>query len=107
MRTFALDYRSIEADELIGGATTASDNVYEAFVNEFGHLRGHRFGSLVIETHGVGKTGVGVTGDVVWSLTCQLTEIRLHLCGTEGTVETYAEDRIGAHAGQKGIEGLS
>ena len=107
MRPFAFDDGAIEADEGIGGATATANDVYEAFVNKLSHLRGHRFGSLVVETHGIGKTGIGVTGDVIWSLTCQLTEVRFHLSGTEGTVKTDTEDRICAHTGEEGIEGLS
>ena len=107
MRLFSYNKRSIELDERICSATTATDDVHQSLVDELSHLRRHRLGCLVIESEGVGESGIGVATDIVWCLSRQFPQIRLHLCGTKRAVEPNRENGIATDTGQKGIERLS
>ena len=107
MRLLAFYQRPIQTDERVGRSTTAADDVHQSFVDQFSHLRSHALCGLVVESEGIGQTGIWMTTDIPRSLTSQLTQIGFHLCGSEGAVQSYGEHWIGAYAGQEGVERLS
>lgn len=55
-----------KGDELICCAAASSYYIDPTLVDELLHFVAHLLGCLVVLSHGVGESCVGVDGDVVW-----------------------------------------
>ena len=93
MRFSTLHQCTILCDISFGCTTTSTDDINQSFVNVFLHLGGHHFGSLVVLSQTVRKSGIWVGTDVIRSTRSQLTQERFQLLGSERTVQTYGENR--------------
>ena len=107
MRLLALHQWHILRDECLISTTTATNDIHQSFVDDLTDLGSHCLCRLVIESHGIGQSGVGMTGDIIRSLSGKFSQIRLHLVGTKRTVQSDRENRIAADTGQEGIERLT
>ena len=94
-------------DECRSGSTAATYDVDQSLVDKFSDFWGHCLWGLIVETHRVGQSGIGIGADVVGGTACQVFEERLHLVGTERTVQTNREDGVVADRSEKGFECLS
>ena len=104
-----LSYRqfSISPDETVVCSAATTHDVHQSFVDEFAYLRCHRLRRLVVQAHRVRQSGIRISTDIIRRYPCQLLEIRLHLSGTERTVQSYGEYGIGRDAGQERLECLT
>ena len=107
MRFFSNDEGGVCRNKRFIRSATATDDVHESFVHEFTHLRGHRLGCLVVESHRVRQSGIGIGTDIIGCLTGQFLEERFHLGGTKRAVQSQREDVVGADTRQEGIERLA
>lgn len=107
MRFLSLCHLRISGYE-IGRSTTASTNdIDQSFVDKLGNLGRHTFWCLVVGTHLVGQSGIGMRTNIIrCNLSHPLYE-RLHLRGTESTVHAYREDRIRRQTGKESLYRLS
>ena len=106
-RRFTLHQRNIGGNKCLVSTATATHNVHQSLVNHLTNLGSHRLSSLIVESHRIGQSGIGIGTHIVRCLACQLAQIDNHLTGTKRAVQTHREDGIAADAGQEGVEGLS
>ena len=64
-------------------------------------------GRLVVCSHDVRQTRIGVHADAAWRYLVQPADVWQQLLGTEAAVQAYGEQRPVAHGGHEGIDGLS
>ena len=107
MRLLVLHQRHILGDECLISTTTAADDIHQSFVDDLTDLGSHRLCRLIIESHGIGQSGIGMTGDIIRSLSGKFSQIGFHLVGTKRTVQSNRENRIAADTGQEGVECLT
>ena len=102
-----LSYTGVMSDEFRTCAAAAANDIHDAFIDEFGYLRCHRFGSLVIFAHFVRQTGIRMR---TYIIRCNLSHVfyeRLHLRSAKGTVHADREDRIRRKRSQESIYSLT
>ena len=107
MRFLTLSNTGVMSDEFRTCAAAATNDIHDAFIDEFGYLRSHRFSSLVIFTHFVRQTGIRMR---TYIIRCNLSHVfdeRLHLRSTKGTVHADREDRIRRKRSQESVYGLT
>ena len=107
VRRFAFGQISIASDKLVVGTTTAANDVHKSLVYKLGNLGRHAFGGLIVLSHGVGQSCIGVCRDVIGRFARQFFEERFHLVGTERAVKAYREDGVRTDTGKKALYGLS
>jgi len=107
MRLLSLSQSGIMSDEFRTCATAAANDVHDAFIDEFGDLRSHRFSRLVIFAHFVRQSGIRMGAYIIRCHLSQMLDKRLHLRRTEGTVHAHREDRIRRERCKKSINRLT
>ena len=107
MRLIFFGFLGKGSDKLRCGSATSADNVDEPLFHKHLHFTGHLLSRLVVLSHGVGQSGIGIDADIERSACSQCSEIRQHLRCTKRTVEPHREDGIIGDAGQESLKGLS
>ena len=107
MRHLALSAPGVMSDELRTGSTAAANDVDNAFVDELGNLRSHRFCGFIILSHLVRQSGIRMRTNIIRCNLCQMLDERFHLRRSEGTVHAHGEDWIRRERSQEGIYGLT
>ncbi len=81
-----------------GGAATRADDVQPAGLGKLPQLLGHHLRGLVVCAEFIRQAGVGPAGDVDVGDGGDLLQIRAHQVGTQGAVDSHAE-QIGVRDG--------
>ena len=90
-----------------GRTTTSTNDVYQSFINVFLDLSSHNFGSLVVLSQTVRKSGIRISADVIRSTRSQLTQERLQLLGSKRAVQSNGENRCMLNGCQEGFQCLT
>ena len=98
--------RHVAGNEIGCSAAASAHDVDESFVDKLLYLRCHGLRCLVVESHGVGQSGVGVSTNIIRCVSCQFCEIGFHLPRPERAVETDGKDGIGTDRCEKCAERL-
>ena len=107
MWLLTLGHLGIATDKLRCGAAAATDDVDQSLIDEFGNLRRHALGSLVVFTHTIGQSGVGVSRYIIRCFCGKALQIGLHLTGAKRAIEAYGENVVRTHAAQECVERLT
>ena len=107
MRFLSLCHLRISGYE-IGRSTTASTNdIDQSFVDKLGNLGRHTFRCLVVGTHLVGQSGIGMRTNIIRCNLSHVFDERLHLRSTKGAVHADREDRIRRKRSKESIYSLT
>ena len=94
-------------DVLVGGAAAATDSIDKSLLGEDTAVLSHLSTLLVVATHGIGQTGVGVAEHPAVSDTGQVLDVRDHVLGTERAVQTDRDGLGVAHGVPERLVGLA
>ena len=70
------------------------------------HLVVHHLGRLVVASHRIGQTGIGVSGYIIRYTLSQCTQAGQHIVSPKGAVESNAEQGSMGHADDKSLQNL-
>ena len=107
MRLLTLGYTGVMCDEFRTCTAASAYDVHDTFIDEFGYLRSHRFGSLVIFAHFVRQTGIRMRTNIIRCNLSHVFDEGLHLRSTKGTVHADREDRIRRKRSKESIYSLT
>ena len=94
-------------DVLIGGAAAATDGVDDTHLGKHTALIGHLSTLLIVATHGVGQTSVGVAEHPAVSGLGKVLHVRDHVLSAERAVETDRDGLGVAHGVPERLVGLA
>ena len=107
MRFLTLGNTGVMSDEFRTCTAASANDVHDTFIDEFGYLRSHRFGCLVIFAHFVRQTGIRMRTNIIRCNLSHVFDERLHLRSAKGTVHADREDRIRRKRSQESVYGLT
>ena len=87
-------------------ATAAAHDIHQALISKTSDTLRHLLGCLVIATHSIGNTCIGVCGDIVWRCG-QLLNKRSHLLRTERAIQSHRQHIGVRHRGEESLQGLA
>ncbi len=103
----SLRHYVITGDEIGSRSATSADDVDDALVDELGDFRSHTLCRLVILTHLIGQSCVGMGTNIIRCHLRQVLNEGFHLRSAEGAVHAHGEDGVRRETCQKCVHCLS
>ena len=88
------------------GAATATNDIHQPLFDKRTHLLAHHLRRLVILTHCIRQTGIGIRADIAIGMSRQDAQVGQHITGTERAIEANAQNRSMRDRDKKSLDGL-